>query len=202
MAYKGQRKRNDWPTSGKPTLNNLGFAQSPHMKLCIIGCGNMGSALAEGLAKGGAIRPSDMLLFDRTAGKARTLARRIGAEASANARQAVRQSDIAIMAVKPFAVEELLSGIGDELGGKLLLSVAAGITSSFIEKRTPASCRVAVAMPNLAMRVGKGASVYFAGKRTGAKDAKTLGKLLSSAGLAIRARRERDLLAAYIASSG
>ena len=172
------------------------------MKLCIIGCGNMGSSLAIGIVLGEAAAPKDILLFDNSAAKARDTAGQIGARAAKSAQEAARKSELVIIAVKPFAVEGLLSSIRRELQGKLLLSIAAGITSKFIKKRVPASCRVAVAMPNIAMRVGKGMCFYFMGRRANARDAKALQRLLSSAGEAVRVEKEADIKRAYVTSSG
>jgi pyrroline-5-carboxylate reductase len=172
------------------------------MRICILGCGNMGGSLARGLARGGAISPNQILLFDHNGGKAALLARKTGAKAAKSASEAASRSDAVIIAVKPFAVEELLASLRDGLGNKLVISIAAGITTSFIEKRTPRSCRVAVAMPNLAFGEGKGACLYFMGKRASRADAALLGKLFSSAGMAQRVAREGELVRAYISGSG
>ena len=172
------------------------------MSICILGCGNMGGSLARGLAKGGAISPGGILLFDHNRRKAALLAREIGARSAKSAPDAVRSSQLSIIAVKPFAVEGLLASIQNELRNKLALSIAAGITAGFIEKRTPRSCRVAVAMPNLAFSEGRGACLYFMGRRAGKPDAKLLARLLSSGARAQRVAREKELVRAYIASSG
>lgn len=171
-------------------------------RICIIGCGNMGGSLAIGLAKGGAVQLRDILLFDHSVPKARQLARSTGARAAQSASQAVRWSDVVIVAVKPFAVEDLLAALGPQLAGKLLVSIAAGKTTRFLEARTPKKCRVAVAMPNIAMRTGRGVCYYFLGQRTNGEDAKTVHRLLSSAACAVRVRKESGISRAYIASSG
>ena len=172
------------------------------MRICILGCGNMGGSLARGLAKGGAISPKQMLLFDHNRGKAALLARKTGAKAAKSASEAAGRSDAVIIAVKPFAVEGLLASLHGQLRNRLVLSIAAGITTLFIEKRTPRSCRVAVAMPNIAFGEGRGACLYFMGRRANRADAVLVGKIFSSAITLQRVAREKELVRAYIASSG
>jgi len=172
------------------------------MKLCIIGTGKMGSALAEGLAKGGAIPPKSIVLVDSSFKKAKEVARKIGASASNNAHNATQKSDVIILAVKPAAVEGALAQLGQSLAGKLLVSIAAGIPSRFIEKRVPASCRVALAMPNIAMQAGFGMCCYVPGRRCGARDSKLLHTLLSSTGFAERLSSESEIDSAFISASG
>ena len=172
------------------------------MRLCIIGTGKMGSALATGLAKGRTVKPKDILLVDSSFQKAKELAREIGVTACKTADEAVRKSQIVIIAVKPNAVDEVLLPLGGALEGKLLVSIAATIPLSFIEPRTPKSCRVALAMPNIAMQSCAGMCCYVLGKRCSASDAQLLQKLLSSAGYAMRLSRDSEIDNVYISSSG
>lgn len=172
------------------------------MKLCIIGTGKMGGSLASGLAKGGAISPKDIVLVDYSFRKAREAALRIGATARRTAAEGVREAKVVIIAVKPDVVDEVLRQLGKGLSGKLLVSVAATIPFSFIESRTPRSCRVALVMPNIAMQSGAGMCGYVLGKRCGPSDGRLLQGLLSSAGYAMRLERESDLDSVYVSSSG
>ena len=172
------------------------------MRLCIIGTGKMGSALAAGLAKGRAVKPKGILLADSSFRKAKSAAKPIGATACKTAGEAVRKSQIVIIAVKPNVVEEVLQQLGQTLRGKLLVSIAATLPLSFIESRTPKSCRVALAMPNIAMQTGAGMCCYVLGKRCRPSDAKFLQKLLSSAGYAMRLKRDSEIDNVYISSSG
>jgi len=172
------------------------------MRLGIIGTGKMGSALAAGLSKGGAFKPKDITLYDNSAPKARSLARSIGARTASNAKDAVKNSDIIILAVKPDAVADVLGGIRDSLKGKLLLSIAAAVPLRFLQAHVPSSCRVAVAMPNIPMQVRKGMCYYCLGKRATRHDASALHRLFSSVGHAVEVKDEELLDAAIITGSG
>jgi pyrroline-5-carboxylate reductase len=188
------------------------------MNVAIIGTGKMGSSLARGIASGslqavGAGRQNpkgrkplrkiakgmgenaELILCGRKGAK--ELARELGAR-EASAREAARKADVIIVAVKPKDVEGLLGEIKEELHGKLLLSVAAGLPESYFRKRVPKGCRIALAMPNLAVAHGKGATAYFARGR----DAAPVARLLGRTGILIRVKDERLMDCAFISSSG
>ena len=165
------------------------------MKVCILGVGKMGGALAVGIARGGA----SLSLCDHSHAKAAALARQTGARVAKTAREAVDGADVIIIAVKPTDVAPLLEEIRLELGETLILSIAAGLPISYFRKRVPKTCRVAVAMPNLAASVGKGTTVYFAQSHI---DAREIEALLAPTGAVIRAKKETDVDFAMLTGSG
>lgn len=135
------------------------------MRITIIGSGNMGGAIALGLAKGTIVKASDITC---TARSEETLARLKAANAALNVttdnRAAVRTADWVILAVKPWLVESVIREIRPalDLERQVILSVAAGITlaqlEEFLSKRRideelidPRIIRV---MPNTAIAVG------------------------------------------------
>jgi len=166
------------------------------MKVCILGVGKMGGALAVGIARG---KGATLTLCDHSHAKAAALARKTGAGVARTARQAVEGADAIIIAVKPDATPALLEEIQKELGETLIISVVAGLPLAYFKKRVPKSCRVALIMPNLAVQIGKGATMYFAESHM---DAKEIEALLSPTGLLMRARKESDMDAAFLHSSG
>ncbi|MFA6035580.1 MAG: pyrroline-5-carboxylate reductase [Candidatus Micrarchaeia archaeon] len=172
------------------------------MRLSIIGTGKMGSALATGLSKGTALRPKDILLYDHSSSKARALACSIGARAAGSAKDAAKQSDIIILAVKPDAVADALAQMHSQLAGKLVVSIAAAVPLKFLESHTPSSCRIAAAMPNIPMQVRKGMCYYCLGKRATRRDAALLHSIFSSVGHAVEVKNEKLLDAAIITGSG
>lgn len=165
------------------------------MRVAIIGVGKMGGALAIGIARGKA----NLVLCDHSHAKAAQLARKIGARAAKSASEAVGQADAVIIAVKPDAVGKLLEEIRMCLGQTLLISIAAGLPVSYFKKRVPKTCRIALAMPNLAAQVGRGTTMYFT--QSGI-DAKEIEALLAPTGAVIRAKREEDVDFAMLTGSG
>ena len=167
-----------------------------HMKVCILGVGKMGSALAVGIARG---KGANLTLCDHSHAKAAALARKTGAAVAKTAKEAVDGADVIIIAVKPDATAVLLEEIQKELGETLIISVVAGLPLSYYKKRVPRSCRVALIMSNLAVEIGKGTTMYFAESHM---DAHEIEALLAPTGAIIRARKEEDIDFAMLTGSG
>jgi len=166
------------------------------MEVAILGTGKMGGALAVGIARGKAAR---LVLCDHSYAKAAALARQTGARVAKSAKEAVEGADAIIIAVKPDVTGALLEEIRKELGETLIISIAAGLPLSYFKKRVPKSCRIALAMPNLAAEVGKGTTMYFAQSHI---DAREIEALLAPTGAVIRARKEEDIDFAMLTGSG
>jgi len=166
------------------------------MKVCILGVGKMGGALAVGISRKNAAK---LVLCDHSHAKAAALARKTGADVAKTAKQAVEGADAIIIAVKPDATAALLDEIQKELGGTLIISVVAGLPMSYFRKRVPRSCRVALIMSNLAVQIGKGTTMYYAESHM---DANEIEALLAPTGAVIRARKEEDIDFAMLTGSG
>ncbi len=125
-------------------------------KIAIIGGGNLGTAIAEGLTGSGFIAPSDVIVTRRNLANLQGL-REKGIGTSDNNIDAVRFADVIILAVKPFQVQEILLAIKDELieGRHSIVSVVTGVfindIDGMIEKRIP----VFRAMPNTAIAISE-----------------------------------------------
>jgi pyrroline-5-carboxylate reductase len=100
------------------------------MKIAIIGAGNMGGAIARGLAKGTVVKPQDLTVANR--GEAKLAALRTecpGIHTTQDNAEAAREADLVIVAVKPWLMKEVLGGIPFR-EGQMMASVAAGIPLS------------------------------------------------------------------------
>jgi len=113
-------------------------------RLGIIGFGNMGSSIAFG------VRASfEVCVFDKDKQK---LANNNGLKTETLIVNLVKNSDVIILAVKPQDFDIVLEEIKSFIKGKLVISIAAGITTGYIEKILKKS-RVVRAMPNLAVKI-------------------------------------------------
>ena len=122
-------------------------------KIAIIGGGNLGSAIAEGLLKSKFCKPTDIIVTKRNTATLKSLEARAVKVTSVNA-DAVSKSEIIILAVKPYQVSEVISSFKKELSSKhVLVSVVTGVLvkdlESIIEKKLP----VFRAMPNTAIAI-------------------------------------------------
>jgi pyrroline-5-carboxylate reductase len=125
-------------------------------KVSIIGCGNIGISLLLGLLKGQTI-PAENITATRRNIRELDYLKEFGVRLMADNISAIKESDLIIIAVKPYNIVNVLEGLKDHLNPDkhLLISVTAGVTIGKIEdvigKRVP----IFRAMPNISASVGK-----------------------------------------------
>jgi len=126
------------------------------MKYGMIGCGQMGGAIARGLCKA----TKDICVSDRS-GRSAELARELGIEYGDNLRIA-RECDRIYLGVKPNALAKLLDQLQPVLRERkpLLISMAAGVEISAIEAIVGVTLPIIRIMPNTPTAVGKGVIQY------------------------------------------
>lgn len=125
------------------------------MKLGIIGCGNMGSALASGILSKKILPFNNIYVSDRDPGKTKPLHRKFGIRIGAS-EEVVKKCDFIIIAVKPQDSKGLFHSISKWLdNSKHLISIMAGITIKKLESFTGKKIPITRAMPNMAALAGK-----------------------------------------------
>lgn len=122
-------------------------------RIAIIGGGNLGTAIAEGLLASQFAAPEDIIVTRRNTATLEHL-RQKGIETSKDNSYAVQKSNLIILAIKPFQVKEVLEGIKNQLGGQhLLVSVVTGVTIKDMEEILPVKIPVFRSMPNTAIAI-------------------------------------------------
>jgi pyrroline-5-carboxylate reductase len=121
--------------------------------IAIIGGGNLGGAIAEGLLKSEFIKPSDLTVTRRNFQVLEDLQKK-GVHIGSDNNGAAKNSRLIILAVKPFQVKDVLASISPDLNGNhLLVSVVTGVTIKEIESVVPKKLPVFRAMPNTAIAI-------------------------------------------------
>lgn len=132
------------------------------MTVAILGAGGMGEALLSGLLRAGR-RAEDLLVTRRRPERGQELVDRYGVELVGNV-EAARKADTLIIAVKPQDMGTLLDEISAEVhAGQLVVSLAAGVTTSFIESRLSGGVAVVRVMPNTPALVDEGMAAIAPG---------------------------------------
>lgn len=146
----------------------------------LIGGGNMGTAILAGIGRTFAVR-----VCEADSKRAQVLKRRFRV-AVMDITTVVRQSGIVILAVKPQSFEEVLAGVRPFVTKRhLIISIAAGITCRYIEKRLGHGIRVVRTMPNLPAQVGEGMTAVCAGKRATRADLQKARQIFNGIGQAV-----------------
>lgn len=157
----------------------------PEEKICIIGGGNMGEALAGGIIAGGLARPEDITVHDIRRERLDHLHDTLRVGISDTMGTAVKDSAIIILAVKPQNMEEVLRDIAGTVSGRLVISIAAGVTLGFMERMLGDRTRVVRVMPNTPALIGEGATALAGGSNATEDDIAAARRIFDSVGMTV-----------------
>ena len=122
-------------------------------KIAIIGGGNLGTAIAEGLLISKFCKASEIIITKRRIETLEKLKEK-GVRITSDNSEAVRSCDLIILAVKPYQVSEVLNSFKNEISSKhILVSVVTGVLISDIEEMIHTKIPVFRAMPNTAVSI-------------------------------------------------
>lgn len=152
--------------NSKQNIFNFRFNFEDDMKVTIIGGGNMGGAIAQGLGAGSAVKPEDIVVIN----KSRSISYGDGIKAVVSDYSSLPSADIVIVAVKPWLVQDLIRSVQEELinPNQLFISVAAGITLEELSELLPHSKPIFRLMPNTAISEKK--SMTFISSRNASEE--------------------------------
>jgi pyrroline-5-carboxylate reductase len=106
-------------------------------------------------------------------------------------KSAVKDADIIILAVKPQNMAKTLQEISSAVDkSKLVISIAAGITTKFVEKSLSKGIRVVRVMPNTPALVGEGAAAVAAGCNAKAGDVKITRAIFNAVGMSVEVKEK------------
>ncbi|OPZ24127.1 MAG: Pyrroline-5-carboxylate reductase [Lentisphaerae bacterium ADurb.BinA184] len=169
------------------------------MKIGFLGAGKMATALAKGLVDKGVCAPADLLAADVAAAARQAFTEATGVACSADAAAMARAVDVLVVAVKPQVAAAAVAGLREFCGGRLVVSIAAGIPLVRLAAWVGHDRLVRV-MPNTPVVVGMGASVFAAAAGVDEADRRLVGRMFGAVGLALEMPEER--LDAVTALSG
>jgi pyrroline-5-carboxylate reductase len=163
----------------------------------------MAEALAGGLIAGG-VSATQIQIAEPRPERCAQLRDRLGVAAEADYADAVRDSDLVVLAVKPDVVPTALAALRAvdlDLTSPLWISIAAGVRLESLEAGLPAKARIIRAMPNTPALVRAGATAICGNSESDASDRSDASSLFESVGIVWEANTE-DLLDAVTGLSG
>lgn len=168
--------------------------------VAILGAGVMGETLLSGLLRAG--HPaSDVVIAERRVERAAQLSARYGVTAVDNV--AAAAADTVVLVVKPPDVAGLLTEIRDHLRpGVLVVCIAAGITTAFVEQCLPDGVAVVRAMPNTPALVDQGMAAISPGTHCYAGHLARAQALLSATGTVIQVAESHQDAVTALSGSG
>jgi pyrroline-5-carboxylate reductase len=170
-------------------------------QVAIIGAGVMGETLLSGLIRAGR-NVGDLLVGEKRPERSAELEERYGVKVVDNA-EAARLADTLALVVKPQDMEDLLKEIAPVVRpGQLVVSLAAGITTAFLEEHLPDGVAVVRVMPNTPALVDEGMAAISRGSHCDEGHLLEAESLMASTGRVVRVpERQQDAVTA-ISGSG
>lgn len=128
-------------------------------KIGFLGGGNMGEALIRGLLKTGLIPPEAIFVSDVRLQRLEQLGALYGVHALSDNRLLVKRVEVVILAVKPQIITDVLAEIAPALAPtRLVISIAAGVSTAVLKAHLPSGIRLIRVMPNTPALVLEGAT--------------------------------------------
>lgn len=133
-------------------IKNMLELKFKYMKVAIIGAGNMGGAIARGMAQGSLIRPADITISNPSEGKLRAIKEfNPQIKTTCNNQEAINEADLIILAVKPWFIKEVIEGLTLQTEKQIIASVAAGIPFAEYEQWIGEKATIFRIIPNTAI---------------------------------------------------
>ena len=173
-------------------------------KIGFIGSGKMASAIIKGLIKTGFTKSENIQATQAETERLEEKSRELGVRIILDNKELVKACDVIFIATKPNQVigvlEEIFPFINSD---KLVVSIAAGVTTSKLENNLPALSRVVRVMPNTPALVGEGMSGMVGGSSATNEDIEFVKNLLSTIGKCIVVDNEEHMdIVTAISGSG
>lgn len=129
------------------------------MNIGFIGCGNMGQSMVGGIVSSDAADSKNVMVCDHHDEKLNLVKEKYGVLVSKDSKEIAKFSDVLILAVKPNAYENTIKNIKDDVKSSVIIvSIGAGISIDFIEKRFERKIKVVRVMPNTPALIGEAMS--------------------------------------------
>lgn len=170
--------------------------------IAILGSGNIGLSLANGLVKAGKCKPAQITLTRRNVSALASFDQ-VGFNTTDNNLKAVKKADFIVLAVLPQQLNKLLDEIKPAIKPEkqLLISVVSGVSCADIRKQLDLNVQVVRAMPNTAIAIGQSMTCLATDNAT-AKNMNFVKLLFDTVGITIQINEELMTSATALCACG
>ncbi|HUS92926.1 MAG TPA: pyrroline-5-carboxylate reductase [Phycisphaerae bacterium] len=171
-------------------------------ELGVIGVGHMGEAILRGVLKDGSLPRNAIVAYDPNKKREQTLAMEFGI-LCAESNSIPGSCPHVLLAVKPQSMGDVLAEIAPVVRpDATVISIAAGITTSYIDERLGGKGRIVRVMPNTPMCVGVGVAAVARGPRATPEDVHWTQRLFATSGIAVVMEEEMMDVVTGLSGSG
>ena len=163
-------------------------------KISFIGGGNMAQALISGLVSCG-VKPSLITVADPSSEAREQLAAKglNTIDPTADAKAAVINADIVVLAVKPQVMKAVVSSFADVLDKQLVISVAAGLSTALLSNMLGGYSNIVRAMPNTPAMIQMGATGLYGTDNISAEQKQLATAVMEASGLVMWVDNEEHM---------
>jgi len=185
-------------------LNNMNKKDiKVEQKVGFIGCGHMASAIIKGVLDSKFLTPQNVCASEMSQEFADKKSKELGIKVFTDNKELVKNSDVIFLATKPNSIKEVLEGIKKELTQeKLIVSIAAGVSTRNIEGVIGLEIPVVRVMPNAPAMILEGMSGIVRGKWVDDEQLEFVKEFLSKIGKCIVIDEDKIDVLTAISGSG
>ena len=164
---------------------------SESIKIAFAGAGMMGEALIGGILDAGVYKPGEILASDVSEERRKKMSDTYGIRVTPDTAELPSRSDTIVLAIKPQDIDYVLKDWKPAAAeNHLIISIVAGIPSSFIEGRLKEGVRVIRVMPNTPSLLRMGCSGLAKGKAATEDDMKKALAVFEAVGTALEVKEQ------------
>ena len=154
------------------------------MKLAIIGLGNMGQAILSGILKKDILKAGQIIAADKKFADTdfEIDSQFADINLTADNKEAARQADYIILAVKPQVIKSVLEDIKSAAYSKIIISIAAGVKTGLLAQYFGSNSKIIRVMPNTPALVAEGMSALYYSDSVEADEKAFIEKIFNSLG--------------------
>jgi pyrroline-5-carboxylate reductase len=173
---------------------------SQTFRLGFVGAGKLVGSVIRGLVRAGFCSPTTIIASEPNADIRAALQNETGVSVTAENAKVAEQAEIIFVGVKPGVVLQVVRELAPKIGSKLVISLAAGVRLSSMEKI--ANARFMRALTNTPSAVCRAATALARGTRTTNEDVDLARKIFSAVGVVVEVEEEQIDAVTALAGSG
>jgi len=175
------------------------------LKTCtlgVLGMGKMASAMVRGMLTDGVLSADQVIATRRDPAALERLCSELGIRAASSNEALVAQCDILMLGIKPQQFGEVLPALAPHSKAELVISIAAGLTTTQVEDLLGGGIAVIRAMPNTPALVGRGVTGFCSGRHVAPEHRALAEALLEATGSALAIEESQINALTAISGSG
>ncbi len=172
-----------------------------NVKLGVIGCGKMASAILGGIVKNDFLKPENIFVYDINSDSSKQLTDKYGFNTVSDIAELLNKTNTILLAVKPFVFKDVLSEIKNNYKNQLVLSILAGVK---IEKYISIieNIKIIRIMPNTPALVNLGMSAVCPGENVDSDEIDFAFNFMKNCGEVIISKEDKMDIITALSGSG